>query len=79
LFIPVFSEGDAGNEALRIAGTGVTCLLPVFTLLGAFSVLGVTAGVINSGDKGLLGESEVRAFGGAGLLGGEVGLLDENV
>jgi hypothetical protein len=51
----------------------------VFTLLGAFSVLGVTAGVINGGDKGLLGESEVRAFGGAGLLGGEVGLLDENV
>jgi hypothetical protein len=78
-FIPVFSEDVAGKETLQTAGTGVVCLLPVFTLLGAFSVLGVTARVIGPGDKGLPGESEVRAFGGAGLPGGEVGLLAENV
>lgn len=64
---------------MRIAGIGVICLLPVFTSLGEFSVLGVTAGVIDGGDKGLLGESVVRAFGGAGLLGGGVALLHENV
>lgn len=49
-------------------------MLPVFTLLGAFPVLGATAGA----NKDLLGESEVRTLGGAGLPGGEVSLLDEN-
>lgn len=77
MLIPVFSEDDAGNKALRVAGTGVICLFSVFTLLGAFSVLGFTGGVIDGGDKGLLGEGVVR--GGAGLPGGEVVLLDEDV
>jgi hypothetical protein len=71
----VFSEGDAGKKTLRTAGTGVVLLVPVFTLLGAFSVLYATA----SSNKGVLGESEVRTFGGAGLLCGEVSLLDENI
>lgn len=79
MLIPVFSEGDTGKKALRIAGTGVICLLPVSTLLGEFSVLGVTIGVIDGGDKGLLSESIVRAFGGTGLPGGEVALLGANV
>jgi hypothetical protein len=51
-------------------------LLPVFTLLGVFSVLGVSARVIGPGEKGLSGESEVRTFERAGLPGGEVVLLD---
>jgi hypothetical protein len=68
----VLSEADDGTETLRNAGTGVVCLLPVFTLLGAFSVLGVSARVIGPGEKGLPGESEVRA----GLPGGAVFLLD---
>lgn len=51
-------------------------MLPVFTLLGAFSVLVVSARVIGPGEKGLPGESEVRTFVRAGLLGGEVVLLD---
>jgi hypothetical protein len=41
-------------------------------LLGAFSVLGVSDRVTGAGEKGLPGESEVRA----GLPGGEVFLLD---
>lgn len=49
-------------------------MLPVFTLLGAFPVLGATAGA----NKDLLGESEVRTLGAAGLPAGEVSLLDEN-
>ena len=51
-------------------------MLPVFTLLGAFCVLVVSASVIGPGEKGLPGESEVRTFVRAGLLGGEVVLLD---
>lgn len=51
-------------------------MLPVFTLLGAFSVLVVFARVIGPGEKGLPGESEVRTFVRAGLPGGEVVLLD---
>lgn len=64
---------------MRTAGRGVVCLLPVFTLLGAFSVLGVTARVIGPGEKGLPGESEVRTFVRAGLPGGEVVLLEGSV
>lgn len=59
---------------MRLACTGVVCLL-----LGACSVLDVTARFIDIGDKGLLGESELHTCGSAGLLGGEVGLLDENL
>jgi hypothetical protein len=43
-------------------------------LLVAFSVQGAAAGA----NKDLLGESEVRTLGGAGLLGGEASLLDGN-
>lgn len=71
----VFSEADAGKETSQTAGTGVVCLLPVFTLLGAFSVLVVSARVIGPGEKGLPGESEVRTFVRVGPLGGEVVLL----
>jgi hypothetical protein len=43
-------------------------------LVGAFCVQGAAAGA----NKDLLGDSEVRTFGGAGLLGGESSLLDGN-
>jgi len=72
----VFPEADAGKEITRTTGTGVVCLLPVFTLLGAFSVLVVSVSVIGPGEKDLPGESEVRTFVRAGLPGGEVVLLD---
>jgi hypothetical protein len=73
-FVPIFCEGAAGHKFSRTARTGAVWLLPVFTLLGAFPVLGATAGA----NKDLLGESEVRTFGSAGLQGGELSLLDEN-
>jgi hypothetical protein len=69
-FVPVFSSGDAGNKVLRTANVGDVCLLPV----GAFSVLGDAV----AAKKDLLGESEVRTFGGAGLLGGAESLLVAN-
>jgi len=72
----VFPEADAGKEITRTAGAGVVCLLPVFTLLGAFSVLVVSVSVIGPGEKDLPGESEVRTFVRAGLPGGEVVPLD---